>query len=350
MRPVNIATAAAALVCGLLLAGSPVVQAQRQPGFPAPLEAYLSGSARLTPEERSALQGGQPVTKLLDSDITKEVAILGAIWIAAPPAEYLKQVQDIERFEQGGAFLETRRISDPPRADDFSSLTLPDEDIEDLRGCRIDDCAVKLGADALNTFRTEIDWTKPTAVADANAIFRRLALQYVQAYQQGGNARLAVYRDKAHPTFVEREFRSMIDRLPPLATHLPELRRYLLDYPGAALPGSSSLFYWQKTEFGLKPLIRVSHMVIEQDAERSVVASKMLYASHYFWTALELRVLVPDPGRGAGFWFLMVSRSRSDGLSGFTGALLRGRVRSEAQDGTRAALAATKTKLEATAR
>jgi hypothetical protein len=209
---------------------------------------------------------------------------------------------------------------------------------------------VKLGADALTAFRTEVDWTRPTARADANAVFRRLALQYVQAYRQGGNEKLAVYRDKAHPTFVEREFRSMIERLPPLTTYLPELKRYLLEYPKASLPGSSDLFYWQKTEFGLKPLIRISHLVIQESADRTVVASKMLYASHYFWTALELRVLVPDPARGTGFWFVMVSRSRSDGLSGFTGALLRGKVRSEAQDGTRAALAGTKSKLEASAR
>jgi hypothetical protein len=78
-----------------------------------------------------------------------------------------------------------------------------------------------------------------------------------------------------------------------------------------------------------------------------VVASKMLYASHYFWTALELRVLLPDHTRGPGFWLVTVNRSRSDGLSGFTGRVIRGRVRSEVEDGTRAALTATKTRLEA---
>ena len=81
----------------------------------------------------------------------------------------------------------------------------------------------------------------------------------------------------------------------------------------------------------------------------TVVASKMLYASHYFWTALELRVLLPDPARGPGFWFVTVNRSRSDGLSGLTGRLIRGRVRSEVEDGARTALAATKAKLESQA-
>ena len=55
----------------------------------------------------------------------------------------------------------------------------------------------------------------------------------------------------------------------------------------------------------------------------------MIYASHYFLTGLELRVLMPDPTRGAGFWFVTVNRSRADGLSGFTGMFVRRRVRSE---------------------
>ena len=59
----------------------------------------------------------------------------------------------------------------------------------------------------------------------------------------------------------------------------------------------------------------------------AVIASKMLYASHYFWTALETRALIPDTSRGSGFWFITVNRSRSDGLSGFVGRLIRGRRR-----------------------
>jgi hypothetical protein len=72
----------------------------------------------------------------------------------------------------------------------------------------------------------------------------------------------------------------------------------------------------------------------------------MLYASHYFWTALEERVLQPDPARGSGFWFVTISRSRSDGLDGFVGRLVRGRVRSEAQKGTETVLKLTKATLE----
>ena len=72
----------------------------------------------------------------------------------------------------------------------------------------------------------------------------------------------------------------------------------------------------------------------------------MLYASHYFWTAIELRVLIPDPARGEGFWFANVNRSRSDGLGGFTGSIIRGVVRREAQQGMEAALKVTKARME----
>ena len=82
-----------------------------------------------------------------------------------------------------------------------------------------------------------------TAKVDATAVLRRLALQYVRGYREGGNARLAIYRDKDRPTFVANEFQSMIDRLPRLAADLPELKRYLLDYPRATLPDVTDFLY-----------------------------------------------------------------------------------------------------------
>ena len=105
--------------------------------------------------------------------------------------------------------------------------------------------------------------------------------------------------------------------------------------------------YWQETEFGLKPTIRISHLTIRKEPEDTTVTSKMLYASHYFWAGFELRVLLPDPARGRGFWFVTVNRSRSDGLSGFTGMFVRGRVRSGVQKGVLAVPRTTKQRLEA---
>jgi len=344
---------ARALTLGVLLVGvvTGVEPLLSQPASPlAAFNMYLADVARLDASERKTLLSGAPVSKLLDADPTKEVAVFGAIWIRSQPAAYVERLKDIERFESGGAFRITKRISDPPRLADFAALDLPDDDFDDLRECRVGDCALKLGEKALQQLRAEVDWKKPTAKADVEAVLRRLAFDYVVAYQKGGNAALAVYRDADRPTFVANEFRSMVDRLPPLAAYLPDLKRHLLEYPRARLPDSSDLFYWQETQFGLKPTMRISHLTIQQRPEQTIAVSKMLYASHYFWTAVELRILLPDPARGPGFWFVTVTRSRSDGLSGFVGGLIRGRVRNEVEEGTLAALKATKTMLETPAR
>jgi hypothetical protein len=331
----------------------PLIVAARAAGaqqsLPPALASFLTEEAHATVSDRETLLAGNPLVKLLDADPSKEIAVLGAIWVNAPRSLYVQQVNNIEQFERGSGFHITKRISDPPHAEDFAALTISDEDFEDLKDCKIGDCVIKLDADGVQALRAEVDWRKPTAKTDATALFRRLALDYVNGYREGGNARLGIHRDRERPTFVANEFRSMIDRLPRLAAELPDLTRYLLDYPNATLKNSTDFLYWQETQFGLRPTIRMSHLVIDDGPRQTVVASKMLYASHYFWTALELRVLLQDAARGPGFWLITVNRSRSDGLSGFTGRVIRGRIRNEVADGARAALVATRTRLESKA-
>jgi hypothetical protein len=205
---------------------------------------------------------------------------------------------------------------------------------------------MKLDERAIQRFRSEVDWKTPDRHAAADRAMQRMALDYVAGYLEGGNERLAIYRDDLQPISLSKEFRAMVDRMPELTSFMPDMRLYLLDYPKVAIPGATSFLYWQENDFGLKPTIRISHLTIRERPDDVVVASKMLYASHYFWTGLELRVLLPDPSRGQGFWFITVNRSRLDGLNGFTGFFIRRRVRSGVQRGVVAALQATKTRVE----
>ena len=322
------------------------LQTMPEASFPALLNTYITNSVRLTPAERSALLTNRAVTRLLEAEPGKEVSVFGAVWIDAVPGAYVRLVKDIERFERGGPFRITKCISDPPQLGDFASLDLPDDDIAALKTCRVGDCEIKLSREAVERIRQSIDWNKPTAREDARALFRKLLHEYVAGYVEGGNDRLAVYRDSERPTFVATEFKSMIDRMPELGDHLPELRAYLLGYPRVILPGGTSFLYWQDVQFGLKPTIHVKHLVVADRPGLTAVASKTIYANHYLWTALDLRVLVPDSSRGRGFWFVNVSRARSDGLSGFVGRLIRRRVQNEAQKALHAALRATKARLE----
>jgi len=316
------------------------------PALPTSLERYLSDVVHPSAAERRRLLSGAPLTKMLDGDTSRQVSVFGAIWINGSPSRYVEAVNNIETFEDGRAFKRTRRISTPPRVEDFDDLRLPETAVADLRMCRLGDCAVKLDAQGIEAFRTQIDWNAPDRHAAAEALMRRVAFERSQAYLAGGNRRLPVYQDKPMPISAAEEFRALAADLPVLTTHLPDVHQYLLDYPQARLPGVSSFLYWQETEFGLKPTIRISHLMIREQADVVVVATKMIYANHYFRSALELRVLIPDPARGPGFWFTTVVSSRTDGLSGFTGLFVRRRVRSEAREGTESVLLNTKRKLE----
>jgi hypothetical protein len=55
-----------------------------------------------------------------------------------------------------------------------------------------------------------------------------------------------------------------------------------------------------------------------------VIATKQIYASHYFHTTLELRFLFDDDRRdgGAGAALVSITRSRNDGMTGVKGLFL----------------------------
>ena len=320
--------------------------AQKTAEFPPQLDAYFTKHAKLTPALRADLLKGQPVTAVLDGDQEHEVTIFGAAWIAAPLDRYLEKALDIEEFERGDNFRITKLISTPPRAEDFAVMDLPKDDVADLKSCRVGSCAIKISEPSLARLRKEVDFSKQTVQQDAERLVRTLALEYVTGYLEGGNAKLATYRDSDRPTFVANEFKDMIERMPALTEYLRDLKRYLLDFPQAKLPNSRSFLYWQEAQFGLE--------ADDPDQSRGLAAAadargrrlEDAVCKPLFLDGARIARAVPHPARGNGFWFVSVNRSRSDGLTGFTGSVIRGRVRGEAEKGMLAALRRTKAKLE----
>src|SRR4029434_5524728 len=125
------------------------------------LGEYVRQYVELTPDSYQRLLRGEAVTKLLPGDASKEVAIFGAVWINAPISAYITAVKNIERLESGPNLLVTKKINNPPRLEDFSQLVLPPEDVQDLRTCKVGDCELKLGEDALQKLQKDVDWTNP---------------------------------------------------------------------------------------------------------------------------------------------------------------------------------------------
>jgi hypothetical protein len=134
-------SALAPALVGPLLVGltftATLVTAQPR-AFPPRLDNYLTESVRLSRNQGQRLLNGKPLTKFLDADASKEVAVFGAVWVDAPIRRYVEAVSNIETFEQGRGFKVTKRISAPPRIDDFSALQLPygDGTIASLRSTK----------------------------------------------------------------------------------------------------------------------------------------------------------------------------------------------------------------------
>jgi len=221
-----------------------------------------------------------------------------------------------------------------------------------LKSCREGSCDVQLPTASIQAFRDGVDFSRPDAAEQANRLARPMVLELLRSYQQGGHHALGEYRDKQNPARVADQFETMIGRASVLPDVLPELRRYLLEYPNAPLANAESFFYWEKVAFGLKPTIRVNHAVIyrgrTQGRDFGAVAIKQLYATHYFHTALDVSVCVDDGagGSAAGFYLLTLKGSQQEGLTGVKGSVLRKIVVDKTRSSLEGALASIKRMVE----
>jgi len=335
----------AGLLSSLAVVAAIAGMGEELPARAEPLRDLLVGQLSLTDAQVDAVRGGEPVVVPLDSSKSSEIAIGAAVRIDAPASRVVAVVRDIERLERGGGFLATHKFSSPPVEADMASFRLPDEDVAALQTCTPGRCDVKLGRRALQS-AAGIDFEAPSAADQANRLMRRMGLEYIERYRTGGNASLAVYEDASQPISVAGEFEDMVRGLPALKS-IPEVSAYLLRYPRSKPAGTQDFFYWSLAEFGLKPVLRLNHVVIHPTRPASglqyAITTKQLYASHYFHTALEVRMLVNDAERpGRGHYLVVLNVARSDGFDGLLGGVVKGKARAGALDGVRSALVGMK--------
>jgi hypothetical protein len=338
-----------ALLLALSLIASVVVHAAQR----APLGIFTD--LGLTTQQIAALDAGRPVAKVLSWGTPSEVYVFGAVHVTGSPDTYLEAARDVGRLSGTPGYQGVGEIREEARVADLSALALDPDDVKALKNCREGSCDVQLPTSEIQRFRGSVDWSRPDAADQANALARAGVLQLVRAYRDGGNEALGDYRDKQHPARVASQFETMIGRASALPDALPELRRYLLEYPNAELAGADSFFYWEKVAFGLKPTIRVNHGVIYRGRSQGrgfgVVAIKQLYATHYFHTALDMSVCVDDGATVAprGFYLLTLKGSEQEGLTGVKGSILRKAVVDKTRSSLESALASIKRLIEASA-
>jgi hypothetical protein len=295
---------------------------------------------KLTAEEQKAAAERRAGDQERRCRSRQEVALFGAIWISAPVAIKSPRCRT-SRTSKGRRVRATKKVVARPHRD-FAALSLPDDDVKDLKSCTVGDCELKMSAEALGRLR-RVDWTKPDAKAQIERLVRTMAVDYVNGYREekqppGGMPATGSTRRSSRTSSAAPE------RDAGAGEYVPDMRHYLLEFPNRPRPTTSFFTGKRPSSVSSRPSRQPrGHSGRHGRDDRRV---KQLYSSHCFWTALELRALVPDPSRGPGFWFVNVNRSRSDGLSGFVGTMIRGKVRTSARKGLDAGLVATRKKLE----
>lgn len=320
----------------------------------ANLQSFFKDYVGLHDNEVEDIRHGKTIARVLESRTPDEVFVFGGVYIAATPESYLKLAGDVAELRKLPGYLALRKFSDPPKLSDLEGFTLEEQDLKELKDCKPGHCEVQLPAESMEEFQRSVDWSAADAAAQANRLGQKMALQGLLAYIQGGNAALGTYRDKKHPTEVAETFSSLLSRSKALPVFLPDLHRYLLEYPEFHLENAETTFYWEKVNFGLKPTLRVVQAIVYHGAKPTepayAVAIKQLYSSHYFETALDLTVCVreTESANPNGFYLITLKGSQQAGLTGFKGGIVRKVAVGKTRSSLEHALATIKQKLEAT--
>jgi hypothetical protein len=291
----------------------------------------------------ATIRNGKAIAKVLDSRTADEVFVFGAVRMESTPENYLRLASDVDALRKLPNYLAIQEFSDLSQLSDLEGFTLEADGIKELKNCKPGHCEVQLPSEAMDAFQQSVNWSAPDVLNQVNRLAQKMVLEALLSYTQGGNAALGTYRDKHHPAAVAETFQSLLSRSKALPVYLPELAQYLLHYPEPEAENIQSKFYWEKVNFGLKPTLRIVQAIVCPGTGSTdpayAVAVKQLYASHYFETALDLTVCVPDldhPER-SGVYLVTLKGSQQAGLTGLKGGI----VRKVAVDRTRSSLERT---------
>lgn len=328
------------LLCTLLVcfaAGTTLAQASM-----AAFQQTLREKASLEEPDFAALELNQPVVRLAPTSDKREVAVTGLVNINASPEDFLRSYRDSMLRKSNAAILEIGSFGREPALADLAGLSLETRDIEDLKECVAGDCQVKLSAPMIERFRKEIDWAAPDYQLQVTNLFKEMLLAYIKDYRARGEAALIEYSDKRERLSVATEQRA-------LSSANGYVNSFLADTKSGMQLIEEALV-WSKIKFGLKPVIAVNHISIYKRnsdvGPQVIVASKQIYANHYFNAFHALTAFVNVPGANNGSYLVYENRSRADGLEGPFGKIKRGMVEKKALEGLRGIIAQSKASLE----
>ena len=281
------------------------------------LQTFLEKNIGFSKREISTLDTSVLVKEVSTTESAREIAIFGIVRINISQDCFLAQFRRIGNFMESEALQQIGTFNTPPQEDDLAGLVLPKSDLDDLAKCEIGDCKVKLPAEAFDHLK-KIDWSEKDSAKRLTDFFRTDIVNYVRTYLENGNPSLMVYADKKKPMALADGFDSLLAQASYVYSYIPELYRYLQEFPRSAPSGVDNFFYWSMEDFGQRPTMTVTHATIYERTDGVkpdvTIALKLIYASHYFKARLELMGLVDAStvDKKPGFYLVYLDRMRFD--------------------------------------
>ena len=297
--------------------------------------ATFAPSVVVTDKDRRQLNEGDTVAHVLSAP-KGQIAVFVAVPVSATPDRLVAWMHAIPVLKRSAQVPISRRFSNPPRLDDLDELVFDNDTLDDVRSCRVGDCALKLTAPEIADLHAVIRTAGSTWRPALQDAMRALVLTRVRAYIADGQSGMPPVEDGSQPILLHERFASVLRHSAFLVEHQPDLAAFLGRYPEPARCPVESFFYWSREELGRSPSFTVTHVVIARgDGEQPevTVAGKQVFATRYTNASLGITSLVRD---GDHRYLAYVNRTDVDALNGAFGGLIRWfvgrRLQSDAPD------------------
>ena len=313
----------------------------------ASARALLQTIAKISDREWTNIERGEPLARTLSAD-SREVAVLGAVRIKAGRDRLIARMRSISTLKRAAIVLDAGVFSSQPTPHDLARLSLEEHSL-DLRNCSPGDCHVRLTADDIARFHREVNWEAADWRNRSADIWRSVLAAHAAAYQERGRTALPIYTNKNDPLSVSSELDVLLAHYAFLEDYSPGLHAYMQRFGPGIPAGAETTLYWTKEDFGIRPIIRISHQVSRRPThgnDPALIVTNQVYADHYLDAALTVTMAVGAADDTNSFYMISVNRARTRSLTGWLRAMVRTAVHNRSRDAMRKILSATKAALE----
>jgi hypothetical protein len=294
-----------------------------EPGAARPF-AFFEPTVRVNAVERSSLDAGEVVARVLPSD-DGHIAFFAAARLKAGPDALIEWTRAIDELKRGPMVLAVGRFSDAVADDDLDSLSLEQGEIDALRRCRAGSCDFKLAVTEITQLQEALRAAGANWREAAQHEFRRILIARVRLHRDRGLLALPPYADHGGRMSVGEAFSAMTARSPYLTRAFPEVINSLVTPQRMSLPARDAFYYWSRERYGTgKTVVTITYVQLlgsERTAPQAMTVSTQLYASHYVDGALGVTAVVC--GAFASCYLAYLNRTRVDLLGGLFGGLKR---------------------------